>query len=188
MRQLALTCLPIGPSLDQNWVIAFPTVCSVFGNIFYCVAAFGCSSFVFVRQNTVHYGFWGVRENGQCQQIDFVDAPLRLGRAFGLIGTVLGTCFTLFWVSAWTLRYPKHVLHVVAASMATSMMCMGTTLHFMGPATSSCDEQLILQSYWVGQVGPRIRCVLVLDGDLRFVSFRAASRFVRTARTTRNGS
>jgi hypothetical protein len=59
-----------------------------------------------------------------------------------MIGTVLGTCFTLLWVSAWAVRYPRHVLHVMAASMATSMMCMGTTLHFMGSATSSCDEQL----------------------------------------------
>jgi hypothetical protein len=119
----------------------------LFAHIFFHIAAFSCSSFQASPSASpstspsaetdnsdvkFNFGIWEAEVDNQCQDYDSadidIDAPLKLARAAGVLGSISGFGFLFWGISLLFVQYSKRSLDTVALGM-TSMGIFCTTFY-----------------------------------------------------------
>lgn len=132
----------------------------------------------------MHYGYWGSEDplfgTGECisykewidkteaDKKEILDAPLRVGRAVGVLGSLLGGFVVIFMIVTTFIAVPRPA--IVSVNVTTGIvMCIFCLVLYIGLIREGCWEEP--DYYGWGDDNETVICTPGPPGYLLFVSF-----------------
>uniref|UniRef100_A0A7S3KY07 Uncharacterized protein n=1 Tax=Amphora coffeiformis TaxID=265554 RepID=A0A7S3KY07_9STRA len=172
-------CLPYGACS------VVPLIFMLIAYILFNIGAFSCKTFEYDSESddgSFHYGYWGSEDPyGEClsykewidkteaDKKDILDAPLRVGRAVGVLGSLLGGFVVIFMIVTTSIAAPRRA--IVSVNVTTGIvMCIFCLVLYIGLIKEGCWEEDSDYHSWYDD-NDVVICTPGPPGYLLFLSF-----------------